>query len=63
MTEPAKVKGLTSVWKYEIVDISKLPAEYMIPDTAKLTAVVKAGIREIPGCRIYDEQIIKKSNV
>jgi hypothetical protein len=58
---PAKVKGLTSVWKYEIIDVSLLPAEYLMPDTAKITAVVKAGIREIPGVRIYDEQIIRKS--
>lgn len=39
-------------WKIEVVDISLLPAEYLIADERKLRAVVKAGLREIPGCKI-----------
>lgn len=42
-------------WKYEIVDASKIPYEYLMPDTAKLTKAVRSGgVREIAGLRIYD---------
>lgn len=34
----------------EIVDRSLIPAEYLVPDTAKLLAVAKAGV-EVPGVK------------
>jgi len=42
-------------WKFEIVNESLIPREYMSPDEKKIRAVIKAGIREIPGIRIYQE--------
>lgn len=42
-----------TTWKFEIEDSSKVPAEYMIPDEVKIGKVVRAGIREILGVRIY----------
>lgn len=47
-----------SNWKWELVDLSKVPAEYMTVDESKLTAVVKGGVRSIPGIRIYDDKTI-----
>lgn len=44
------------VWKFEIEDPSKVPAEYMIPDEVKIGKVVRGGIREIPGVRIYSKK-------
>ncbi len=44
------------VWDFEIVDPSQLPREYLIPDVAKIRAVVRAGVREIPGVRIYQTE-------
>lgn len=42
-------------WKYQIVDVSAIPREYMTPDLAKITKAVRSnGVREIPGLRIYD---------
>ena len=49
--------GFATVWKWAIEDESKVPAEYWELNTAKITKVVKAGIREIPGVRIYAEQV------
>lgn len=45
------------VWEWTLVDRSKLPDEYLIVDEKKLNAVVKAGIRDIPGVKI--EQVSK----
>jgi hypothetical protein len=59
--EPAKVKGLTTVWKYEIVDPFKVPREFCTPDAGLINAAVKSGAREIPGIKIYSEDQIRKS--
>ena len=45
-------------WTYEIEDEKKLPAEYMCIDHAKIASVVKAGVREISGVRIYQQSRI-----
>jgi len=41
------------VWTFTIVDPSKVPNEYKVIDEKKIAAVVKAGIRNIPGVEIY----------
>jgi hypothetical protein len=43
-------------WTFEVEDESKIPAEYMVPDTKKIGAVVKAGVREIAGVKIFKEE-------
>ena len=44
------------VWKWDLVDMSQVPEEYKIIDAAKTTKVVKAGLRNIPGIRIYQDE-------
>lgn len=41
------------VWTFRIVDPSKVPDEYKVIDERKIAAVVRAGIRNIPGVEIY----------
>lgn len=41
------------VWTFEIEDESAIPREYLAVDEKKIGAVVKAGVRSIPGVRIY----------
>lgn len=49
-------------WTWEVVDEPAIPREYWILDTKKLNAVVKAGMREIPGVRIFqDYQVATKA--
>ena len=43
--------------KFEITEESKLPREFLIPDTVKIRQAVMAG-QEIPGIRVYEEEII-----
>lgn len=47
-----------TVWKHEVVDFAALPEEYKVADEVKLGKVVRAGVREIPGVRIYEEMVV-----
>lgn len=47
--------NIKKVWTFEIVDESQIPREYLTVNTKKIAAVVKAGIRNIPGVRIYQQ--------
>lgn len=58
---PPKVKGMTTIWKYEIENEEQIPRTYLAPDLSKINAAVKGGCRQIPGIRIYPEQTIKKA--
>jgi len=40
-------------WTFKIVDPSQVPDEYKVVDEKKIAAVVKAGVRNIPGVEIY----------
>ncbi|HAM58782.1 MAG TPA: hypothetical protein DCQ64_26570 [Candidatus Rokubacteria bacterium] len=46
------------VWRHQVVDFAALPEEYKIADDVKLGKVVRAGVREIPGVRIYEEMVV-----
>ena len=60
--EPETVKGLSTrkVWKYEVVDINQLPAEYLIADDKMIGQMVRATQGKVPisGVRIYSEDTI-----
>lgn len=45
------------VWRYRVVDITKVPAAYLMVNDAVVKAAIKGktGVREIPGLEIYDE--------
>ncbi len=43
------------VWTGEVADESKVPREYMAVDQKKINAAVKAGVRDIPGVRIFEK--------
>jgi len=51
--------GSTTNWKWEVTDFKALPDEFKIPDAAKLSKVVRAGMRTIAGVKIYPEQGIR----
>lgn len=52
--------GTMKVTKWEVVDFTLLDNQYKIPDTAKLTRVIKAGGpgMVIPGVRIWQEETL-----
>ena len=48
--------SVKKVWTYEIVNENEIPREYLVVNEKKIAAVVKAGIREIPGVRIFETE-------
>ncbi|MCK4778366.1 MAG: hypothetical protein KAS39_08285 [Actinomycetia bacterium] len=44
------------VWTYAIVDITKVPEEFMIVDDLNVKRSIRAGERNIPGLRIYQDE-------
>ncbi len=51
--------GTMTTWKFEVIDFHILPDEYKLVDAAKLGKVVRAGLRSIPGVRIYSEDSLR----
>lgn len=45
-----------TVWSFEVVDLSALPDEYKAADAVKIGRVVRAGVRQIPGVRIFETE-------
>lgn len=43
-------------WKFEVECLALIPINYICVDEEKVKAMLKAGIREIPGLRIYEEK-------
>jgi hypothetical protein len=40
-------------WVFEVMEVNDVPSEYWTVDEAKIRAAVKAGVRAIPGVRIF----------
>lgn len=40
-------------WDFEVEDVGAVPKEYLTVDEAKVRSAIKAGIRDIPGVRIF----------
>jgi hypothetical protein len=53
--------GTMKVRKFEVEDITKVPAEYLKVDEVAIGKLVRAGIKSISGIRIWEEEVIKVS--
>ena len=57
--EKIKIDGGTSQmktkWEVEVVDAAKVPREYCVPDMKLLKKAVDAGMKNIEGCRIFED--------
>ena len=49
------VSSAVMVWKHEVIDADLVPRQYLAVDDKALAAAVKAGIRDIPGVRVFEE--------
>jgi hypothetical protein len=60
VTKVPKIDGLSfrTYWKFEIVDLSKLPREFLKPDEVAIGSYVtqQKELGEIPGVRRYSEK-------
>jgi len=57
--ERTKARGLTTFWKYRVVDIRLLDKMFMMPDPTRINEEIRSGTREIPGLEIYAESKMK----
>jgi len=66
-TETTRIEGIKTrtIWRAEVVDINKLPREYMIPNQKMLQQFAQAtkGKIPIPGVKFYEEKIIVANTV
>ena len=51
--------GVSKNWKFEVVDFALLPADYKMVDAVKLGKVIRAGLHEIAGVRIWSEDTLR----
>jgi hypothetical protein len=51
------------LWTFEVEDQAAVPLEYHTLDTTKIRAAVRAGVREIPGVRIFQTEQVAVSAV
>lgn len=47
--------ALKDNWTYEVTDIAKVPTAYLVINDALVRAMLKTGVRDLPGLRIYNE--------
>lgn len=45
-------------WTFELTDKEEVPREYLMLDNVSINNAIKAGVREIPGLRIYQKETI-----
>lgn len=45
-------------WEFEIVDESQVPREFLMVNEKAIRAAVKAGVRNIPGVRIFETETL-----
>jgi hypothetical protein len=48
--------GVRMVWSFEVENISTVPRDYLMLDEQKVRNAIRAGIREIPGIKIFQKQ-------
>ena len=46
------------VWTFELVDLSKVPLEYLMIDTVKINNAIREGVIEIAGLHIFQKNIM-----
>lgn len=51
--------GMQDHWTFEVTDFALLPDEYKMVDSTKLGKVVRAGLHNIPGVRIWNEPTLR----
>ena len=57
------VSSAVPVWKHEVTDAAAVPRQYLIVDELAIRAAMKAGIRDIPGVRIFEEMEMRVRRV
>jgi hypothetical protein len=46
----------TKRWTFDVVNVSEIPTQYLIPDNVAIRRAITEGVREIPGLRIFQKE-------
>ncbi len=61
-TKTADAKAtFVKVWKFRVSEPERVPPEYLMVDEKKIDRVVKAGMRNIPGVEIWEDEEVRGS--
>lgn len=55
-SQSGALAGLREHWTYALLDITKVPAAFLMVNDAVVKAAIKSGTREVPGLRIFAER-------
>ncbi|WP_346318214.1 hypothetical protein [Chitinophaga sp. YIM B06452] len=55
---PAKPKGLTKRWAYEVTDLAQVPRGFLQLDEKAVKEAIASGVRQIAGIRIFQDESI-----
>lgn len=64
MYRPLKTIGnsqMRKVTRYEVVDLNKVPRQYLQLNPGAVQAAIRGGVKEVPGLRIYEDEVIAVS--
>jgi hypothetical protein len=53
-TDTGALASARTVWSHELVDLALVPREYLMLNPDAVKAALKAGVREIPGLKIFE---------
>jgi len=48
----------TKRWTFEVVDLSKVPVDFVQIDAPMANASIRSGVREIPGLKIFEKSVL-----
>jgi len=51
--------SIKTEWDYEVLDLSKVPRNWLCVDQSKVKITIKAGIRKIEGIRIFEKPVTR----
>ncbi len=55
VTNAPTPSGIRKIWTFEVEDLSKVPFEHLQLNEASVKAAISAGVREIPGIKIFQK--------
>jgi len=50
--------NVRKTWDFEVTNQSEIPRAYCVPDEKRIRVAVRAGVRDIPGVRIFEKETI-----
>lgn len=58
LLEETDTTSTRKVWKFKIIEMGKIPREYLIVNESFVREAIRRGVRVIPGIRIYQDEIM-----